>query len=158
MAAEQFRIHEDMIFRLSQRRSPSEVKLRSMEWAIVTQLNGEKTVGEIGEQLSLEPTETIAMFNRLMGEGLLELVGLPEKDPFVPVASLDEIEYEYTVFVGPVANIIMNDTLGELRRSRQNLERKQVALLIELLSLEISSDDKRRDFQRLMLNKIKGLV
>ena len=158
MAAEAFKIHDDMIFKLSHRRSPSEVKLRSMEWAIVTQLNGEKTVSEIGELLSLEPPETLAMFNRLMREGLLELVGLPEKDPYVPTLLLTQIEYEYTVFVGPIANIILSDTLADLRKGRQNLEKKQLPFLVELLGLEIRNEDKLFDFQKLMLKKIKGFV
>lgn len=158
MTTEQFKIHEDMIFKLSQRKSPSEVKLKSMEWAIVTQLNGEKSVGKIGETLSLNPTETLVMFNRLMEEGLLELVGLPEKDPYTPEALLDEIEYAFTVFVGPVSSILIEDTLTELKRNRKNLETKLVALLVELLSLEITSAEKRYEFQKQMLSKIKGLV
>lgn len=158
MLPERFRIHEDMIFKLSHKRSPSEVKLKSMEWAIVTQLNGEKTVAQIGEILSLNPDETHSMFTRLMEEGLLELVNVPERNPFVPDEIFDEIEYQLTYFLGPVAGIIVDDTLTELKRNRKNMEKKQLAFLVELLTLEISSEEKRFEFQKRMLNKIKGIV
>lgn len=151
-------IHEEMIFRLSPRRSPSEVKLKSLEWAIVTQLNGEKTVAQIGETLALSPEETRAMFVRLMKEGLLDLVQVPEQNPYVPAEIFEELEYQLTFYVGPVATILLEDTLTELKRNRENLEKRQLPLLVELLTLEISSDGKKHEFQKQMLKKIKGLV
>ncbi|RMF60311.1 MAG: hypothetical protein D6748_04375 [Calditrichaeota bacterium] len=154
-ADENVRIHQDMVFKLSPRRSPSEVKLRSMEWAIVTQLNGEKSVAQIAEILALSPEETEEMFTRLMEAGLLELVKMPEKNSFVSAEFFEEIEYQFTYFVGPVASVLIEDVLGELKRSRNNIEKKQLPLFIELLSLEISDEDKRYQFQKIMLKKLK---
>lgn len=151
-------IHEAMVFKLSNKRSPSEVKLKSLEWAIVTQLNGEKTVAQIGEILALSPEENRAMFVRLMKEGLLDLVQAPEQNPYVPAEIYEELEYQFTYYVGPVASIILEDTLVELKRNKENLEKKQLPLLVELLTLEISTDEKKHEFQKKMLNKIKGLV
>lgn len=151
-------IHESMVFKLSNRRSPSEVKLKSLEWAIVTQLNGEKTVAQIGEILALSPEENRAMFVRLMREGLLDLVEAPEHNPYVPAEIFEELEYQFTYYVGPVASIILEDMLVELKRNRENLEKRQLPLLVELLTLEISTDEKKHEFQKKMLNKIKGLV
>ncbi|RMI02428.1 MAG: hypothetical protein D6681_10445 [Calditrichaeota bacterium] len=155
---DRFHIQGDMVFKLSHKRSPSEVKLRSLEWAIVTQLNGEKTVDQISEILALSPEEAQAMFGRLMAEGLLELVRVPETNTFVPPEVFNEIEQRYTYYVGPVANILIEDLLAEMKRNRQNLERKQLPLLVELLGLEISSPEKRLEFQKFMLQKIKELV
>jgi len=151
-------IHESMVFKLSSKRSPSEVKLKSLEWAIVTQLNGEKTVAQIGEILALSPEENRAMFVRLMKEGLLDLVQAPEHNPHVPAEIYEELEYQFTYYVGPVASIILEDMLVELKRHKENLEKRQLPLLVELLTLEISTDEKKYMFQKKMLNKIKGLV
>ena len=153
--SENFRIHQDMVFKLSPRRSPSEVKLRSMEWAIVTQLNGEKSVAQIAEILALNPEETEVMFSRLMHAGLLELVKMPEKNLFVTSDIFEEIEYQFTYYVGPVASILIEDLLADMKRNRSNIERKQLPLLIELLSLEISDEEKRHQFQKEMLKKMK---
>lgn len=151
-------IHETMVFKLGNKRSPSEVKLKSLEWAIITQLNGEKTVGQIGEILALSPEENRAMFVRLMKEGLLDLVKAPEQNPYVPAEIYEELEYQFTYYVGPVASIILEDMLVELKRHKENLEKRQLPLLVELLTLEISTDEKKYKFQKKMLNKIKGLV
>lgn len=157
MRSDPVQITEEMVFKLSRKRSPSEVDLRSFEWAIVTQLNGEKSVKQIGDTLALEPRETIAMFKRLFDEGLLELVHIPESDPFIPSELFAEIEYEFTYFVGPIAAILLEDQLAEFKRSRENLDRRQFPLLIELLSLEITNTEKKHEFQKRMLKKIKGL-
>lgn len=153
-----FPIHEKLVFKLSNKRSPSEVKLRSLEWAIVTQLNGEKTVGQIGEVLALNPDETHEMFERLMEEGLLELVESPGDDPYVPEEILEDIEYQLTYHIGPVAGFLIDDILEDLKRSREKLDCKQLPLFVELLSLEISNVDKRHEFQKQMLKKIKELM
>jgi tagatose-1,6-bisphosphate aldolase len=151
-------IHEEMVFKLNNQRSPSDVQLKSLEWAIVTQLNGEKTVAQIGEILSLSPEENRVMFARLMREGLLELVQAPEEDIHAPAEILEELEYQFTYYLGPVASIILDDILTGLKRTRENLEKKQLPLLIEFLSLEISDEDKKHGFQKQMLKKIKGFV
>jgi hypothetical protein len=148
-------IREEMVFKLSNQRSPSDVKLKTLEWAIVTQLNGEKTVAQIGEILSLSPEENRVMFVRLMREGLLELVQAPEEDPHVPPEIFEELEYQFTYYLGPVASIILEDILIELKRTRESLEKKQLPLLIELLSLEISNEDKKHEFQKQMLKKLR---
>ena len=154
----QFEIHEDMIFKLSHKRSPSDVKLRSLEWAIITQLNGTLTVKQIGEILNLTPQETVEHFNRLRDEELLEWVGMSVNSNAVPREVLDELEYQFTYYVGPVAGILIEDLLTELKVSREHVEKNQLPMMIELLSLEISSEDKRFEFQREMLQKIKGVV
>jgi tagatose-1,6-bisphosphate aldolase len=148
-------IREEMVFKLSNQRSPSDVKLKTLEWAIVTQLNGEKTVAQIGEILSLSPEENRVMFVRLMREGLLELVQAPEEDPHVSPEIFEELEYQFTYYLGPVASIILEDILIELKRTRESLEKKQLPLLIELLSLEISNEDKKHEFQKQMLKKLR---
>lgn len=153
-----FPIHEKMVFKLSNKRSPSEAKLRSLEWAIVTQLNGEKTVGQIGEVLALNPDETNEMFERLLEEGLLELIETPDDNPYIPEEMLEDIEYQLTYHIGPVASILIDDLLEELKRSREKLDRKQLPLFVELLSLEISNVDKREVFQKQMLKKVKELM
>ena len=151
-------IREDMIFKLSSKRSPSEVKLKSLEWAIVTQLNSEKTVGQIADILALNMDEARVLFTRLMKEGLLDPVDNQTNAERVPASVIDDLEKQFTFHVGPVASIVLEDTLAEFKRHRENLEIRQFPLLIELLTLEISNLDKRYEFQKRMLEKIRGMM
>ena len=66
MAAEnnhRLEIRDDMVFKVNSQKSPSSVKLRSLEWAIMTQLNGEKSVAQISEILALNPVETLSLIH-----------------------------------------------------------------------------------------------
>jgi len=147
-----------MVFRVSTKRSPSEMKLKSLEWAIVTQLNGEKSVSQIGEILALNNDETHELFERLEKAGLLELVESSGNDPYVSAELFAEVEYRLTYYLGPVAAILIEDMLRELKRSKANLDKRQLPQLVELLAMEISSPEKRVEFQREMLQKLKGLI
>ena len=155
MAAKQpIKILDDMVFRLSRKRSPQEVKLKALEWAVVTQLNGEKTVEQICEILALSEQEKQEIFSHLMQEGLLEIVGKTDQPSYIDTAILDEIEFQLKLHVGPVASVIIDDVLLELKRNRQNLEKKHLPVLVELLALEISNPEKRYQFQKKSLETI----
>ena len=144
-----------MVFKLSNKRSPKEVSLRSLEWAVVTQLNGEKTVGQIGETLALSEDELQHIFFNLIDEGLLDFIKTEDTDNIPSPAFINNLERQFKMYVGPIADIIMNDTLNELKTTRQYIEKSQIPLLIELLSIHISSEKKRIEFQKVMLKEIK---
>ena len=148
----------NMVFRLSNQRSPKEVSLKSLEWAVVTQLNGEKTVGQIGETLSLSDNEVLHIFSNLLDEGLLEYVRAENSDSAPSPAFINRLEKQFKMYVGPIADIIINDTLTELKTSRQYLDKGQIPFFVEILSLQISSQKKRIQFQKDMLNEIKELL
>lgn len=152
------KIELNMIFLLSNKRSPKEVNLRSLEWAVVTQLNGKKTVGQIGETLALSNDELQQIFINLNNEGLLELVKVEEINNSTSPIFIKELERQFKLFVGPIADIIINDTLTELKTSRKYIEKSQIPFFIELLSIQISSEKKRIQFQRDMLNEIKEML
>ena len=148
----------NMIFKLSNQRSPREVSLKSLEWAVVTQLNGEKTVGQIGEILSLSDNEVLQIFSNLLDEGLLEYMRAENSDNAPSPAFVNRLEKQFKMYVGPIADIIINDTLTELKTSRQYLDKAQIPFFVEILSLQISSQKKRIQFQKDMLNEIKEML
>ncbi len=152
------KIEDDMIFRLSHKRSPGEVKLKSLEWAVVTQLDGEKTVEIIAEILALSEEEKTAIFSHLLQEGLLEYVGVRQSKTYVDSKLLDDIEYQYTLYMGPVAAVIMDETLELLHRDRSNLEVHQLSTLVELLAMEINNPQKQYQFKSDMLPKLISTI
>jgi len=151
-------INENMVFRLSRRRSPREVKLLHLEWAVVTQLDGEKTVGQIADILALNKDETENIFHNLLKEGLLELVTVSEENQFVPPELFDDVEYELTSLIGPIAGILIDDVLKEMRKERDQFDRASLPILIDLLSSQISNREKQLQFQKNILGKIKSYV
>ena len=150
-------IRPEMIFKLNSRRSPQEVKLKSLEWAVITQLNGEKTVAQIAEILALNQEELQDIFGRLIEEGLLELVNQSSTNYVVPHHLLKEIEYVLTLYVGPIASILVDDVLTEMKIDRKNMEIRYLPFLVERLSYEIHSPEKQLNFQREALDIIRDL-
>jgi len=152
------KLRSSMIFRLSSKRSPKEVNLKSLEWAVVTQLNGEKTMGQIGEILTLSQNEVKQIFSRLFDEGLLEFIRTESEDNSPAPLFIETLERQFKMYAGPVADIIINDTLMELNTSREHLEKNQIPLLVELIGYQISSEKKRAQFQKEMLIEIEELL
>ncbi len=141
------RINENRVFRLNSRRSPKEVKLLNLEWAVITQLDGEKSVGQISEILALNSLESQEIFKKLLQEGLLEEVKTSAVQAFLPPETVDELEYELKLLIGPVASIIMKDVLGNLRTDPGKIPVMNLPLFIDLLSSQITDKTKRILYQ-----------
>lgn len=151
-------INENMVFRLSSRRSPKEVKSLNLEWAVVTQLDGEKNVGQIAEILALSRKETSDIFQNLLKEGLLELNTVSAGELYVSENVFRDLEHELTVLLGPVAGILMQDTLRTMRKTRHQFEVHCLPIIIDLLSCQIDDSEKQLQFQKNIYQKIKSYV
>jgi predicted P-loop ATPase/GTPase len=151
-------ITESTVFRLDSRRSPKEVKLLNLEWAVVTQLDGEKTVGEISEILALSRREVLDIFENLLKEHLLELVTVSPDEVHVPAEVFTEIEYQLTVLVGPVSAILFEDVLRAMRKSRQEFEIANLPVLVDLLTILIDDPDKQLVFQKNIYPRIRPYI
>ncbi|MEJ2051598.1 MAG: hypothetical protein P8Y60_17495 [Calditrichota bacterium] len=91
-----------------------------MEWAVVTQLDGEKTVGQIAENLALNSKEINEILERLGQEDLLELVENSDEDQTIPNEFFNKLNHEMTFLLGPVASIVINDVLETMRKVLNN--------------------------------------
>ena len=148
-------VNENMVFRLSSRRSPKEVKLLHLEWAVVTQLDGEKSVGNIANILALSQVEARDIFSRLVAEGLLELVTTSPADAHLPPEVFDDIEHELTLLMGPVACILIDDVLQEIGKVREKVEKPVLPLILDFLTNHIPDAAKQLEFQKNILTKTK---
>lgn len=148
-------IHGKMVFRLSSRRSPKEVKLLHLEWAVVTQLDGEKTVDEIANVLALSFEESRQIFATLLKEGLLELVHMPEDDRYLAPTVFDEIEYELTVLLGPVAGILLDEVMSTIGRTKDKFDKNTLPIFLDFLANHITDLEKRNKFQKNIFVKLK---
>ncbi len=135
---------------------PGEVTLNSMEWAIITQIDGERTVQQIAKKLTFSDAEAVMIFNSLLSKGLIEVIAVKEPEvQTVPPAFFTQLEKILIQFIGPVAVYVINDTLLELNASREKFPKTLAPELIELLSDEISDDNKKIQFQKQMLELLK---
>ncbi len=135
---------------------PGEVSLNSMEWAVITQIDGERTVDEIARKLTFSLPEAMQIFNALVEKGLIEIIAIKDETvKTVSSAFFNQLEKILVQFIGPVATYVINDTLLELNADRSNYPKNMVPELIELLSDEISDESKKIEFQKQMLTLLK---
>ncbi len=149
-------LNKNAVCRLVAGKMPGEVSLNSMEWAVITQIDGERTVAEIARKLSFSLNEALPIFNALLDKGLIEVSEIKSDEiEFVPVSFFNRLEKILIQFIGPVATYVINDTLIELNAQRTKYPKTMVPELIELLSDEISDESKKIEFQKQMLNLLK---
>lgn len=150
--------NEFVIFALSTNKSPSEVTLRSAEWAIITQIDGSKSVADIAEALALTKEEAINLFAGLLKKELVEIRSTAEKKSnYVEIAFFNVLHEELTQIIGPVAPFIIDDALLEIGLMKEKYEVNKVPELVEMISDEITDEQKKVKFQQIMLIHLKKM-
>lgn len=151
-------LNEFTIFCLSKDKSPAEVTLRSADWAVITQIDGQKSVAAIAEILALSVEEAVAQFASLQDKGLITFLSV-DKSPeiLVPESFFVTLETELTKLIGPVAPLVIEDVFWSMEVDKEVLQVNRTAELIEAISDEISDEKKKLIFQQKMLLLIKEM-
>ncbi len=146
------------VFCLSKDKSPAEVTLRSADWAVITQIDGQKSVGAIAEILALSIDEALAQFAVLKNKGLITFLAV-DKEPeiLVPGSFFTNLESELTRLIGPVAPLVIEDVIWSMEVTEEELQLNRAAELIEAISDEIADEKKKLIFQQKMLLLIKEM-
>ncbi len=145
-------VNENVVFCLAQDKSPAEVTLRSTDWAVITQIDGHKTVGEIASVLALTMEEAIVHFTWLYEKGLLKYVSSDlGAEKLLPPTVFEKLETELTQILGPVAPYVIDDVLWAMEVERGEFKLNKLAELVESISDEIEDENKRLVFQEKML-------
>ncbi|MHB2147550.1 hypothetical protein ACX8XP_00710 [Calditrichota bacterium LG25] len=151
-------INENMVFKLAAKSSGHEISLSSVEWGVITQIDGQKTVGEIAGNLALSLEEAFEVVNALRKKGLIFFDREIEvKEEVVGKPFLQKVNETLTRYIGPVAQYLIHDVLTELRLEEEKIPRSRLPEFIEILSDEISDEKKKVNFQREMLSLLKQL-
>ena len=150
--------HNDVVFTIKQDKPDEGLDLKSTEWAILTQIDGERTVKSILNNLSFSEDEGLRIFYTLYTMGLVEVKDARRKgEDIVNASFFKELEEILIKIIGPVAGYIIDDVLWEMGEKREKFLKEYVPVLTESISQEISDDSKRVKFQQEMLEIIKKL-
>jgi hypothetical protein len=147
-----------VIFSVISSQAVTDAQLKSSEWAIVTQLDGNQTVQKIIDNLNLDEDECLSILYTLFEKKLIQIQKIQTEDQiFVSDDFFEKIENSLVKIIGPVANYLIEDVMWELNESRENFEKDKIPMLIEAVSQEIKDEQKSVQFQQQMLNEIKNL-
>jgi len=147
----------DAVFNISPSGSTTTVSLKPIEWQVLAQVNGQRSVAEIGELLDLHEFDVAKIVYSLTTAGLLhEVVGGVQQfreileDPF-----FENLSAMYTEIMGPIGPIIIEDEIRLMGEDRNAFPQEKAAELVERISLEIADNKKRAEFQKRMVAHLR---
>lgn len=143
----------EIIFNISPSGSTNTVSLKPIEWQVLAQVNGQRSVADIAEILELDEFDVAKIIFSLVTAGLLHQVEGDQarhKD-LVDEDFLQQLSENFTEILGPMAPVIIEDEAAAMGESLQTFPQEKAAELVERISTEISDDQKRTEFLRLML-------
>ncbi len=123
------------------------------QWGVLALCNGTRSVSEVAEILGRNVIEVSKTINDMVGMGVLEKAGaVVAPKPKIKAMADGElfaiVETELKKVVGPVARVIMNDTLAAFDESRDAFPKERVKAFLQTVSDQIVEDQKRNVFRR----------
>ena len=148
----------DVVFTISTSGSTDTVSLKPIEWQVLAQVNGERSVIEIAEILGLHEFEVARIIFSLTIAGLLHEVTdvafsnreIVNDEFFTQLTSI------FTEVIGPIGPVIIDDEIRLLGEDRAAFPQEKAAELVERISLEIANGEKRAQFQKQMVTVLRG--
>jgi hypothetical protein len=148
----------DAVFNISPSGSTDTVSLKPIEWQVLAQINGERSVLEIAEILSLHEFDVARIIFSLTTAGLLHEITnaaflnreIVNDEFFTQLTSL------FTEVMGPIGPVIIDDEIRLLGEDRAAFPQGKAAELVERISLEIANGEKRAQFQKQMVAVLRG--
>lgn len=105
-------------------------------------LDGQKALGAVASRLGVPFEEVKRAARELLQQSLAQVV----TDPLVPATFLAELTGLLIEFMGPIAEVVLDDTLFELGLSAPALPERAVSRLIEALSGQLRQEGWRMEF------------
>ena len=148
----------DSVYNISPSGSTNTVSLKPLEWQVLAQVNGERSILEIGEILGLPEFEVARIIYSLTTAGLLNEVA-DAKATFrniVDEAFFQKLSEAYTEVIGPLGPVIIEDEIKMLGEDRNAFPQDKASELVERVSLEIVDTKKRAQFLKEMVAVLRG--
>jgi hypothetical protein len=148
----------DAVFNISPSGSTNTVSLKPIEWQVLAQVNGERSVIQIAEILNLHEFEVAKIIYSLTTAGLLHEV-TDAKSIFREIVEdsfFDRLTEYFTEVMGPIGPVIIDDEIRLLGEDRDAFPQDKAAELVERVSLEIADGAKRAQFQKQMVAVLRG--
>jgi hypothetical protein len=146
-----------VIIKINPKNPPTASELSLTEWKVIMQVDGQKNLQEIINDLALGEEESLAIFHELYQKNLIEIV--VEDNIQSRIAGeyfFKDLENILVNIIGPVSKYLIDDVLWELSETRESFIIEKIPSLAEAISREILDDKKQVQFQEEILALIKN--
>jgi hypothetical protein len=120
---------------------------------VLMELDGKKNLATIAKKMGLNMvtmrTTILKLLQLKLIEPLEDAVSVVDEDFF------DFLNNQLSLSIGPIAEVIIEDTVNDLGHSPSKFPSHLAAELVDLLSREIQREEKRSIFKKNMVDKIR---
>ncbi|NNF97789.1 MAG: hypothetical protein HKM93_00260 [Desulfobacteraceae bacterium] len=143
-----------MIFKRLDRTDLGEFSIDSQMLSVLMELNGQQNLGKVAQKKGMSISEIRAIVSKLLKLRLIvpveEMVKAVDKD------FLNFLHGQLSQAVGPIAELLIEETISDLGHTMSNFPTNRAAELVELLAREIQRDEKAVAFKQNILQKIRA--
>jgi hypothetical protein len=133
-----------------------EVSLDADMIRLLIAIDESKELVQIGRELGMAQDKLAATLAKLSAVNLIEPI---QRDiPCLNNGFLEALKLHLSRAVGPMAQILMEDALSDMKLSSGAIPKNQAAELIGALALEIPDEEGRMQFKKAMLELMKKMV
>ncbi|MGD9730969.1 MAG: hypothetical protein AB7U45_02210 [Desulfamplus sp.] len=152
------------------------VTLSSSDWSIIVMLNKypdfNRFVSELKKHYNMTSEDIKGTLVKLQKKNILKLfqtqvsddvAATPQMQPTpavtaaTPVIFWERLENELSKAIGPIASIVIDDSVAEFNTPRETFPPKFLYSLVEKVAAEIHSNAEKTQFQKAMLDVIKKI-
>jgi hypothetical protein len=149
--------NDKVIIKINPNNPPTASNLSLTEWKAIMQVDGEKNLQQIINELALGEEESLAIFHRLYQKNLIEIIVNENiQNRVAGEEFFKSLENILVKIIGPVCKYVIEDVLWELNETPEKFVIEKIPSLTESISREILDDKKRVQFQEEMLKLIKS--
>lgn len=149
----------EAIFALSPQAQEGRVTVNGKLWKVVALVNGRNSVKDICLSLKANEFSVSRILAYLANRGIIKMVSAQKPlDPALIKRFLGEMEELLATRIGPIAPVIIQDTLAEMGKNLDYLNREDLPVLVERISDLIEEEPARVGFQKAMLGVIQDIL
>ncbi len=146
------------IFALAPDSSEGRVSINGRIWKVLALINGRNSVKDMCVALRASEFSVAKVLSYLHSRRIVQVVAMIRPIATrVREAFFEEMEGALAQHIGPIAPVIIADTLIETGKSREYINRDDLPLLVERIGESVEDDKERVQFQSHMLALIQRL-
>ena len=142
-----------MVFKRLLRDDLGDFSLDQKMLTVFMELDGQKNLGAVARKAGLNMSSMREVISKLLQLKLIEKV--EEKILFLDHDFIEYLFGQFSLAVGPIAQVLIEDEIQGLGFTLSQFPTQRVAELVDRLSREIRRDEKKEEFKRNMINKIR---
>lgn len=125
-----------------------DIKMLNIFWA----MDGSRNLKTVAREEAYDLEELAASVQNLMSMGALEAKAM---EGFVAKETLDILTQNLSQTIGPVADILVEDTISDMGHSLSSLPNHKLEQLVNQLAMEIRDEERSESFKSSMAHLIE---